>query len=92
MKGKDNISSNNERYEKKLKSYAKTLHWNESLREDSYKSKKDFEGFIVRTGLKFMPLNSFGPEELENRQALLFELANLMWGEAQLSPAAMLGS
>ena len=38
MKGKDNISSNDEVYSKKLKSYAKTLHWNESLREDSYKS------------------------------------------------------
>lgn len=87
MKGKDNISSNNERYEKKLKSYAKTLHWNESLRDDSYKSKKDFEGFIARTSLKFTPLNSFGPDELENRQALLFELASLMWGKGQTAPA-----
>lgn len=84
MKGKDNISSNNERYAQKLKSYAKTLHWNESLREDSYKSKKDFESFMARTGLKFMPLNSFGPEELESRQTLLFELANLMWGQRSL--------
>jgi hypothetical protein len=84
LKGKDNISSSNERYAQKLKSYAKTLHWNESLREDSYKSKKDFESFMARTGLKFAPMNSFGPDELESRQVLLFELANLMWGNHAL--------
>lgn len=79
MKGKDNISSNNERYEKKLKSYAKTLHWNESLRQDSYKSKKDFEAFMARSGLKFVPYDSFGPDELEARQLLLFEIATRLW-------------
>lgn len=80
LKGKDNISSNNEVYKQKLKSYAKTLHWNESLREDSYKSKKDFVGFLSRTHLKFEPILAFGPEELESRQNLLFELANHLWG------------
>lgn len=80
LKGRDNISSNNEAYKHKLKSYAKTLHWNESLREDSYKSKKDFEGFMARTLLKFEPYASFGPVELENRQSLLFEIARYLWG------------
>jgi len=79
LKGKDNISSNNEVYQKKLKSYAKTLHWNESLREDSYKSKKDFEGFMAKTQLKFEPFATFGPDELESRQSLLFETARLLW-------------
>jgi uncharacterized protein with ParB-like and HNH nuclease domain len=79
LKGKDNISSNNEKYAKKLKSYAKTLHWNESLREDSYKSKKDFEAFIARSGLKFAALDTFGPDELESRQSLLFEIASRLW-------------
>ena len=79
LKGRDNISSNNEVYKRKLKSYAKTLHWNESLREDSYKSKKDFEGFMDRTRLKFEPIITFGPEELENRQKLLFETAKHLW-------------
>ncbi|MEZ5918982.1 MAG: DUF1524 domain-containing protein [Alphaproteobacteria bacterium] len=32
LKGKDNISSNNESYADKLKSYANTLYWNETLR------------------------------------------------------------
>ena len=82
LKGKDNISSNNERYNKKLKSYAKTLHWNESLREDSYKSKKDFEAFIERSGLNFAAHDEFGAEELESRQVLLFDIAGKLWGEA----------
>lgn len=80
LKGRDNISSNNEVYKQKLKSYAKTLHWNESLREDSYKSKKDFEGFMTKTQLRFEPYASFGPVELENRQNLLFEIARHLWG------------
>ncbi|AWZ19120.1 hypothetical protein RTM1035_14957 [Roseovarius sp. TM1035] len=79
MKGKDNISSNNEPYVRKLKSYAKTLHWNESLREDSYKSKKDFEGFMNNTKLVFKPCDQFGPDELEARQKLLFDISRLMW-------------
>lgn len=80
LKGRDNISSNNEAYKNKLKSYAKTLHWNEALREDSYKSKKDFDEFMDRTQLRFEPYASFGPEELENRQNLLFEIARKLWG------------
>lgn len=79
LKGKDNISSNNEAYSKKLKSYAKTLHWNESLRDDSYKSKKDFDSFMKETGLKFEAHNKFGPEQLEIRQKLLFKIAKQLW-------------
>ena len=79
LKGKDNISSSNEWYEKKLRSYAKTLHWNESLRRDSYKSKKDFDSFIAQSELPFSAHNVFGPEELEARQNLLFEIASRLW-------------
>ena len=81
LKGRDNISSNNEIYKQKLKSYAKTLHWNESLRDDSYKSKKDFEQFMANTLLKFEPFASFGPDEVESRQHLLFGLAQHLWAD-----------
>lgn len=81
LKGLDNISSGNESYAKKLKSYAQTLHWNESLRNDSYKSKLDFAGFIKRHDLAFRPLEQFGPAELEERQQLLFDVARLIWNE-----------
>lgn len=79
LKGKDNISSNNEVFTDKLKSYATTLFWNETLREDSYKSKLDFSSFATSSGLDFKPLNQFGPNELEERHKLLFEICNLIW-------------
>jgi uncharacterized protein with ParB-like and HNH nuclease domain len=79
LKGKDNISSNNETYSKKIKTYAKTLHWNESLLEDSYKSKKDFTAFMDEKKLVFEHYGEFGSSELERRQKLLFEISNLMW-------------
>lgn len=79
LKGKDNISSNNEVYAQKLQSYANTLYWNETLRADSYKSKLDFTAFAKEHGLAFQPLPSFGPDELEARHQLLFEMSNIIW-------------
>lgn len=85
LKGKDNISSGNEGFEEKLKSYSNTLYWNETLREDTYHSKLDFRDFAKQHNLLFRPLNKFGPEELEERQRLLFELSALIWQSPRLS-------
>lgn len=79
LKGKDNISSNNETYKKKLKSYANTLYWNETLREDSYKSKLDFTEMINQYKLNFRPLNEFGQAELEERHKLLYDMVKHIW-------------
>ncbi|MDQ0338764.1 hypothetical protein J2S00_001550 [Caldalkalibacillus uzonensis] len=79
LKGKDNISSNNESYSEKLKSYANTLYWNETLRRDSYKSKLDFKKMIRKYNLNFRPMDKFGPEELEERHQLLFDMAKIIW-------------
>lgn len=79
MKGKDNISSSNEPFSKKLASYANTLYWNETLRADTYKSKLDFKSFIKATGLTFEPFKTFGQAELEQRHKLLFEVCKLIW-------------
>lgn len=79
LKGKDNISSNNEPYSAKLTSYANTLYWNESLRADSYKSKLDMAELKARFGLKLEPLDQFGPSEVEARHKLLFDLVNIIW-------------
>jgi hypothetical protein len=81
LKGKDNISSNNEVYSQKLKSYANTLYWNETLRSDTYKSKLDFSSFAKANRLTFKAMEKFGPNELEERQRLLFDLSNLIWLE-----------
>jgi hypothetical protein len=79
LKGKDNISSGNELYAQKLKSYANTLYWNETLRADSYHSKLDFRDFTKGHQLAFRALDKFGPDELEERQRLLFDLSALIW-------------
>ena len=79
LKGKDNISSGNEAYSEKLKSYANTLYWNETLRSDSYKSKLDMGRLIDRHALQLRPLDEFGPEELESRQMLLFDIIKIIW-------------
>jgi hypothetical protein len=79
LRGPDNDSSGNETYSKKLVTYANTLLWNETLRADSYKSKLDFTRFVTSSGLGFRPLDKFGPDELEERQKLLFGLCNLIW-------------
>lgn len=79
LKGRDNISSNNEPYSEKLKTYANTLYWNETLRSDSYKSKLDMHALKSNFGLELEPLDKFGPDELEARHKLLFELIKLIW-------------
>lgn len=87
LRGQDNISSGNEPYATKLATYANTLLWNETLREDSYKSKLDFTRFVQQGGLAFKPLAQFGPDEIEERQKLLFALCNLIWPTPATAPA-----
>lgn len=79
LKGKDNISSSNEPYPDKLKSYANTLYWNESLRADSYKSKLDMTALKDRYGLELEAIEQFGPDQLEARHKLLFKLVEIIW-------------
>lgn len=87
LKGKDNISSSNELYAQKLKSYSNTLYWNETLRSDTYHSKLDFRDFAKESHLAFRALEKFGPDELEERQRLLFELSALIWSAPRLITA-----
>lgn len=79
LKGKDNISSNNEPYRDKLKSYANTLYWNETMRADSYKAKLDMTALKDRYGLELEPIDQFGPDQLEARHKLLFKLVGIIW-------------
>ena len=79
LKGKDNISSGNELYKEKLRSYANTLYWNETLREDNYKSKLDMDELKKRYDLDLKPLDQFGPNEVEYRHKLLYVLSSIIW-------------
>lgn len=79
LRGRDNISSTNEPYAAKLRTYANSLYWNETLRADTYKSKKDFADFIREERLNLRPLESFGPQELIERHELLGEIVQRIW-------------
>ena len=79
LKGRDNVSSSNEPYEQKLKTYANTLYWNETLREDNYKSKLDFTDMIKQYNLRFRHMDEFGSNELEERHKLLFDMVSYIW-------------
>jgi uncharacterized protein with ParB-like and HNH nuclease domain len=79
LKGRDNQSSSHEVFTDKLKSYANTLYWNETLREDSYKSKLDFTDLIKDKNLDFRPMKKFGPDEVEERHRLLYEIVKQIW-------------
>lgn len=79
LKGKDNISSSNELYSDKLKTYANTLYWNETLRQDTYKTKIDFKNMLKKHSLKFEPMDDFGPDELEKRHRLLYDIVKIIW-------------
>jgi hypothetical protein len=79
LKGRDNQSSGNESYQSKLATYANSLYWNETLREDTYQSKLDFKDFLEKEGLDIKPLATFGPDDVEQRQKLLFEISKRIW-------------
>lgn len=79
LKGRDNISSNNEPYREKLKSYAGSLYWNETLRQDTYKANLDFRDAAVAAGLNFRPMDEFGLPQLNERQELLYHITKLVW-------------
>ena len=80
LKGKDNISSNNETYDEKLKTYSGTLLWNETLREDFYKSNLDFKAFRAKFDLNELEgINVFDRDALETRQKILFKMATHIW-------------
>lgn len=79
LKGKDNISSNNESYAEKLKTYANTLYWNETLRTDTYKSKLDMTQLKSQHDLDLQPVDCFDDKALEARQRLLFRIASIIW-------------
>jgi len=70
----------NESYQQKLDTYASTLLWNESLRQDFYKSKLDCKTLKQKFDLHDLKaIDRFDAEALENRHQLLFKIAKIIW-------------
>ena len=83
LKGKNNISSGNETYSNKLKTYSGGLMLGETLTEDCYKSNLDFTRWNDDLKEKFKPIEKFDKEALEHRTKVLYELIKEIWEVTQ---------
>lgn len=63
LKGKDNVSSSNEVYKDKLKTYSASNLWNNTLINDFYHTNLDFKNLRDGTGLNFRPYAAFSMEK-----------------------------
>lgn len=83
LKDKVNISSSNEEYEDKLKTYNASLVWGRSLCTDFYyHTNKDFLIFnesLKDKGVQFRPYDKFDKVALEERSKLLYEIIKIIW-------------
>lgn len=83
LKGLDNISSGNEEYSDKLKTYSNGLVWGHSLCEDFYHANKDFDKFNKefsdKCGIEFKAYSVFDQNALMERSRLLYEIVKVIW-------------
>ena len=83
LMGINNISSGNEEYEDKLKTYSNGLMWGHSLCEEFYHSNLNFTKFNERLqkeyGVSFRSYKKFDKEALEERSKLLYLLVKIIW-------------
>ena len=84
LKGLDNISSGNEEYVDKLRTYSHGPVWGHTLCEDFYSSNVHFSNFNRRlketknVEFKAYP-DSFTPDDMQERSRLLYELVKIIW-------------
>lgn len=76
-----NASLNDKKYEKKLKKYCSNQGniYSESLGEQAYENNPQFIRFIKKNNLSFKPYNTFGKQEIKERDELLIQLVQLIW-------------
>ncbi len=79
LKGSENLSSGNEKFSDKLKTYSGSLLWNETLRDDLYHRNPDFMDFMKKYNLEIKPYKTFDSKAILERQQLLFKIARQIW-------------
>lgn len=83
LKDRDNISSGNEEYSDKLKTYSAGLVWGHTLYNDFHhvnKSLDSFNDYLETTcGQKISPIDIFDKAALESRTRLLYDIVKLIW-------------
>ena len=81
LKGQDNISSSNELYADKLRTYTGNAPYlAQTLVSDFYKSNSAMKNFVAEAGLSFTAEPEFTLDTLERRSELLYNITKLIWG------------
>ena len=84
LKDKVNISSSNEEYQDKLKTYSNGLVWGHTLCENfHHNTNKDFltfnEKIFSDKEVSFKPYKIFDKNALNERSKLLYEIVKIIW-------------
>ncbi|WP_019227241.1 DUF262 domain-containing protein [Sedimentibacter sp. B4] len=80
LRGSDNQSSGNEVYADKLKTYSGNGTLFAQTLTDSFEhSNPEFKKFCLKFNLKFNKYSVFDKKSIEERQKLLFDLAQIIW-------------
>jgi len=80
LKGRDNISSSNECYADKIRTYTGSAPYlAQTLVPDFYTKHAAFRDFIAQSKLPFEPVPQFTRNALENRSKLIHEIAKRIW-------------
>ena len=79
-----NRSYQDKPFEEKSPHYAKQNFYAASLTPAAYKHQPQFEKFCTRENLRFVPYESFGTGEQEERSDLLLSLSNKIWSPERL--------
>lgn len=83
LKDADNISSGNEEYSDKLKTYSAGLVWGHSLCDDYHHINTNLETFnndlFAKCGNKIEPIRVFDKNALEQRNRLLCDIVKIIW-------------
>ncbi len=85
LRARNNSSSQNELYKDKLKTYASSLYWNQTLTESFYHCQKENEDFAkalnssLDDGIELKNIDDFDEKALNDRTKILFKLTQLIW-------------
>lgn len=83
LKGINNVSSGNEKYKDKLKTYSNGFVLGHSLCADFYHANKDFDAFntqlATKIGQSFRSYDKFDKEALYERCKLIYLLTKVIW-------------
>ena len=82
--GKVNASLGDKPFEEKVEIYSRENLLASSLHKNTYKNNPAFKNFIAQNSLNFEPKTEFTKKDLDSRQKLYIEIANLCWSPERI--------